>query len=533
MNITQDKIFLDKYLGGLLASAIGDALGWPQEQNAKNRNPEYTPKIAFRDWIRESGSRFHLHEEPIKAGEYSDDTQLMLATARSLLKKEKWYVNFAKVELPFWLLYERGGGGATKRSCKSWAKGKSPWNESDIKLRRNYFNAGGNGVVMRILPHVYHSATDREKMRYDIFRNGIATHGHPRALVSSLIYAEALLFLITKSDTLKYAELIDYLIDNENLWKSVPEFENMNDWRQKAEEIYNESYLKIWENTISELREGLVELKFRLKNGLLDNTNETLKKLGCFDKSVNGSGVNSVLIAFYIFSKFATNPQTGILEVAFLKNADTDTLASLVGGLFGSLYGTDWIPLEWCKVQDMEYFKYVVSRMSEPKPEQTVMDVWKESKKKKLIDNLKNRTLGSQFKFFVLDGLILKDKHVNKNVESNKKFLIETFKLESTAGQTIYIKSISNKPADKPTQNSNFKKASFNEERIQYINLVRINHLLPNISLRDTLEIIQLFYNSNESKINDFLKKFEVSNSKQTIKEELRSLILNPNKTSH
>lgn len=49
-----------------------------------------------------------------------------------------------------------------------------------------------------------------------------------------------------------------------------------------------------------------------------------------------------------------------------------------------------------------------------------------------------------------------------------------TFKLESTAGQTIYIKSISNKPAEKPTQNSNFKKESFNEERIQYINLVRI-----------------------------------------------------------
>lgn len=528
MNITHNKIFLDKYLGGLLASAIGDALGWPQEQNAKNRNPEYTPRIEFHDWVRESGSRFHLHEETIKAGEYSDDTQLMLATARSLLKKEKWYLNFAKVELPFWLLYERGGGGATKRSCKSWAKGKSPWNESDIKLRRGYFNAGGNGVVMRILPHVYHTAMDREKMRYDIFRNGVATHGHPRALLSSLIYAEALLYLITKSETLKYGELIDYLLGNENLWAGVPEFENMKDWRQKAEEIYNESYLKVWGNTVSELREGLVELKSRLKNGLLDNTNETLKKLGCFDRSVNGSGINSVLIAFYIFSKFATNPKTGILEVAFLKNADTDTLASLVGGLFGSLHGTDWIPLEWSKVQDFEYFKYVVSRMIEPQPEKTiVMDVWKESKKKKLIDTLKIRILGSQFKFFVLDGLILKDKYVNKNLGSNKKFLIETFELESTAGQTIYIKSISNSS----NQNSNVNTESYDEDKIHYRNLVRINHLLPNISLRDTLELIQLFYNSNESKINDFMKKLEVSGSKQTLIEELRSIILNSNKT--
>lgn len=523
MIITQDKVFLDKYLGGLMTAAIGDALGWPQEQNSKNLNLDYTPRLEFHDWVRQAGSRFHSHEEYIKAGEYSDDTQLMLATARSLLKEDKWYVNFAKVELPFWLLYERGGGGATKRSCRSWAKGISPWNERDIKLCRDYFNAGGNGVVMRILPHVYHTSVDRNKMRYDIFRNGVATHGHPRALLSSLVYAEALLYLITKNDTLKYAELIDYLLDNENLWTGIPELENMTEWRQKAESIYNESYKKIWDDTVNELRIGLTEIKTRLKEGLLDNTHKTLKKLGCFDKSINGSGVNSVLIAFYIFSKFATNPKTGLLEVAFLKNADTDTLASLVGGLLGSLHGTDWIPLEWNNIQDIKYLKYLVAKLGESNSEKPVItDTWKESKKKKLIDNLKSRKLGSQFKFFVLDGLLLKNKFINKNTESNTKFIIETFELESTAGQTIYIKSISNKPKLDIGLN---EVPYISNNEIDYTHLIRINKLLPNISLRDSLVLLELIYSSDENKVYSFIENFESSYSKEILIEEIKKIL--------
>ena len=59
----------------------------------------------FREWVRRSGGRFLPHEEIIKAGEYSDDTQLILCLSRSLLKGEKWWEFYTMVELPFWSLY--------------------------------------------------------------------------------------------------------------------------------------------------------------------------------------------------------------------------------------------------------------------------------------------------------------------------------------------------------------------------------------------------------------------------------------------
>ncbi|WP_434785872.1 ADP-ribosylglycohydrolase family protein [Bacillus velezensis] len=91
-------------------------------------------------------------------GSYSDDTQLLFATARSLENKN-WFSHFVKIELPTWLLYERGGGGATKRAADLWSNGHPPLEarktkKDDIKC---YFEAGGNGVTMRILPHVFNS----------------------------------------------------------------------------------------------------------------------------------------------------------------------------------------------------------------------------------------------------------------------------------------------------------------------------------------------------------------------------------------
>lgn len=79
--------------GALLGAAVGDALGWPQEDRSQridqNRScPSAKASRSFVSWRRRSGGRFYAHEEVIKAGEYSDDTQLILATARSLLFKD-------------------------------------------------------------------------------------------------------------------------------------------------------------------------------------------------------------------------------------------------------------------------------------------------------------------------------------------------------------------------------------------------------------------------------------------------------------
>ena len=133
--------------GAFCAFAAGDALGWPQEirQRGGSRGVETVPHIEFKKWTRRSGGQYRPFEEIIGAGEYSDDTQLMLAIARSRTTYgADWWKAFATVELPLWTLYERGGGGATKRAARAWTSGEPPWKNNRNDLVRRYFGLSSN-----------------------------------------------------------------------------------------------------------------------------------------------------------------------------------------------------------------------------------------------------------------------------------------------------------------------------------------------------------------------------------------------------
>jgi len=100
-----------KFTGVILGAAFGDALGWPHESRARNLTASMRGALHFVEWAKQSGGKFQPHKEWIPAGSYSDDTQLLIAIARSKLNALDWWNYFASVELPFWTLYERGGGG--------------------------------------------------------------------------------------------------------------------------------------------------------------------------------------------------------------------------------------------------------------------------------------------------------------------------------------------------------------------------------------------------------------------------------------
>jgi ADP-ribosylglycohydrolase len=85
----------EKAQGAFLGAAVGDALGWPQEDRSSRIGTPRgsrvgSPEYAFQQWIRRAGGRFYAHEEIILPGEYSDDTQLLICTARSLLHGAQW-----------------------------------------------------------------------------------------------------------------------------------------------------------------------------------------------------------------------------------------------------------------------------------------------------------------------------------------------------------------------------------------------------------------------------------------------------------
>ena len=59
--------------------------------------------------------------------------------------------------------------------------------------------AGGNGVVMRIMPHVIKNEEDIEYIMKQVLLNGMYTHGHPRALVGAMLYAYSLAYIFSFS----------------------------------------------------------------------------------------------------------------------------------------------------------------------------------------------------------------------------------------------------------------------------------------------------------------------------------------------
>lgn len=360
---------LEKAEGALLALAAGDALGWPQEfpRNAGGKSQSKPAHVEFAEWIRRSGGRYRPFEELIHAGDYSDDTQLTLAVARSRANHgSDWWKALTRMELPLWMLYERGGGGATKRAAVDWSERHPPWKSPRKNGVRQYFEAGGNGVAMRVLPHALFLAEqgNAADLIHDVVLDGSATHGHPRALVGATAYAYAAWFLVRNRDTLRFGELLDLLIDQAAEWSKLPEPERHgSSWSEASEEATNGCYGELWEKTVCEMRELLEVAHKGLQAGALADDHSTLKELGCFGRA-KGAGTSSAVAAMYLAARHAAQPVQGVLRAAFEKGADTDTLAAMVGGLAGCLAGIEWLPSPWLKVQDAEYLRSMAAKMA-------------------------------------------------------------------------------------------------------------------------------------------------------------------------
>lgn len=339
---------MEKCKGAMLGTAIGDALGWPNEPRAKNRKKNKTVSDCFVEWTR-SSNKPRWHDEKILPGEYSDDTQLTLSVARSIITGD-WERFLAEKEFPFWLQYERGGGSALLKAANSLKKGFLPW-QSDY-YARDYFNAGGNGAAMRILPHVIAAGkTDVKKLMLDVTKNTRITHGHPRAFLGATCYAYALDYLLRKDSVLEYGELVDAVLDGQSEWGAALEPGVFGDWLYTARQVCNYDFSMEWSATREHIVNRLKYIQVSLKKGLILDDKKVLMELECFAKT-NGAGDVAALAAIYLLSKYANTPSLGIKVPAFSFGADTDTIASMTGGLLGMLCGTNWIPAEWQIVQD-------------------------------------------------------------------------------------------------------------------------------------------------------------------------------------
>lgn len=355
--------------GALIALAAGDALGWPQESSRRRLGGRRRlPTTRFEDWQRRSGGRFYAHRELIRAGEYSDDTQLTLAVARSRIHGgDRWWTCLTRHELPLWTLYERGGGGATKRAARCWTMNILPWRQRKAKDVNRYFEAGGNGVAMRVIPHAVHCASDSlpQGMLRDVLKDGAATHGHPRALVGAAAYAYAAWWLLRSKRTLQFGEIVSVLLDDVSLWGAFPRGSSISGWENMASSVVG-NYEEAWRHTVGEMCQLLELARNGLSAGSLADDAQVLDALGAFG-SWKGAGTICATAALYLTARYAANPTEGVVRAAFAGGSDTDTVAAMTGGLLGTLAGDEWIPPEWRTVQDADYLRRVGHALVSPK----------------------------------------------------------------------------------------------------------------------------------------------------------------------
>jgi ADP-ribosylglycohydrolase len=355
----------ERAVGSFLAAAVGDALGWPFEGRARksqsNANAGSTRQPAeLEKWTR-SGSRSQPYREPIGAGDYSDDTQLLLSTARSILVGQGWWEHYAFVELPFWLSYERGGGGATKRAAQAWLVGKAPWESK--QHRAKYFEAGGNGVAMRILPHLLESGSSKDAcgIAGEIIANGLCTHGHPRALVGALLHGMALWLSLQQEEMLEFGAL------TRAVYQGFPEWAQLRDvptqWQGAFSDSEFRDYRALWDKTVGESMALIEMAEDALRLGPLSAGPETLHKLGALNPRTNGSGTITAAAALFLASRYAATPLQGVQVAATSTGADTDTMASMCGSILGAIHGDEWLGHFASSVQDSRYIRKIAGSL--------------------------------------------------------------------------------------------------------------------------------------------------------------------------
>ena len=307
-------------LDGILGECIGDALGVPVEFTSR----EFLETKPVDDMIG-----YQTHQQP--SGTWSDDSSLMFCLAESLCHG----LNYKDIAQRFcrWLsdgYWTPHGkvfdvGYATREAILRLAKGVNP-----IEAGGTLETDNGNGSLMRILPMAYYVNRQLERNKdYDIYEPiqnvSALTHAHPRSQIACSFYIVLCLELLEG---------------------------------YKKQEAYRRAKERIIEH-YSKLEKYNVELSYfhRILNGDISEIDE-------HDIYSTGYVIDTLEASLWCFLQERTYKDT-VLHAVNL-GEDTDTTATVAGGLAGIYYGIKEIPTNWIEqLAQKEEIYALVNRMEE------------------------------------------------------------------------------------------------------------------------------------------------------------------------
>jgi ADP-ribosylglycohydrolase len=282
----------DAILGCLLGAAVGDALGLPMEGLSKRRQRKMYPDI--------SGYHFLFGK-----GMVSDDTEHLCMVAQALAKSEGDEVLFKKKlawALRKWLIcLPPGVGFATlKSSLKLWVG--FPAEKSGV------FSAG-NGPAMRSAILGVCSGEDTERLSTLVRTSTRITHTDPKAEYGAMAVALAAHMAANhEEDSGNYLECLTDLLGAE------------------ADE-----FLMLARKAADSAANGHSVGRFAAELGI--------------ERGVSGYMYHTVPIVLHAWFCYPEDFWAGINE-AIRCGGDTDSVASMLGGIIGARVGKEGIPRE-------------------------------------------------------------------------------------------------------------------------------------------------------------------------------------------
>lgn len=279
----------------LLGTAVGDALGVPFEKKLVNNE-----ELVAWDGKTYLGSEYHK----LSPGQYSDDTQMSLMVAESLLENKGFNPDDLSNRYVDWMVSgrARGWGKTTLMAIQNLQAGKH-WSQSGIA------GSEGNGTAMRSAPFGVYFRNDLKSLVQICKIDSAITHASPDAEAGSIAIAVASYYAVNKDTSDLLEKICPHLPDS-----------------------------KV-KNTIASLdalttSEHITPAQALMILGTKANVRETVPS------------------ALYCFIKFSSYYDAVL--AAIKAGGDTDTTAAIVGALFGARDGMKAIDKSFYSVEDFD-----------------------------------------------------------------------------------------------------------------------------------------------------------------------------------
>jgi ADP-ribosyl-[dinitrogen reductase] hydrolase len=317
----------DRFRASFLGIAVGDAMGMPVEMMTAEEIARATDGKGVTGFIDPLQTKIK-GTRSLPPGTTTDDTQLTLAVARSLIECRRFdMTDQARKLVQAWADTKFGWGRATKGAAEEigqWflsdgQKGRHP--EAPAPAPSTDGEGCGNGVAMKVAPlalrhAAVHGSDKDEPLLSEVMELGLMTHGDPRASIAAAALAKAYVLCASgAAATLAGVGIIDRVTDTALILESRYRFYRAN------EDTFSSALL--WAK------------KCLGSAAVLRNQVGT----ACF-------ALESVAFAIGTFCRHPADFRAGVLE-AVNAGGDADTTASMVGGLIGANLGLACVPKEW------------------------------------------------------------------------------------------------------------------------------------------------------------------------------------------